>query len=270
MFGDRSGRIPRLTLDVGINQNEFFESGMTLRKSRHIPTEKTAPGPKPRSSKSPSVPTGSVSNESFQFSLDLNPLPVIVVAPVTVEVIGVNEAACQQYGYSRDEFLALTLREICPEQKASPEGLEDAARLVDCFQGSRRQRRKDGQIFEAQVAAHTMRFRGADAVVLLVDDRGSCEVAESESALATLGHQLAAAATPVEAAWVISRISRDLIGWDSFFVVLCTPDLKLIPVLHLDTVNEELIECEVIYPEGHTPSKIFQDVMGGAVLSCFS
>ena len=162
-----------------------------MTNSRDIQPKNTA------SESGSSTSTDDSSDEVLEALLELNPLPLIVVDPVIFRILEVNEAALEQYGYAREEFIGLMVWEICPREMIL-EGEELGIESANDLQGAKRQRRKDGSYFETLVTVREIRFRGADSVVLLVDDRGKWANVRAELALAPLGHQLAAAADPVE------------------------------------------------------------------------
>src|SRR5204862_1642893 len=49
--------------------------------------------------------------ESFRFLFDSNPLPMWVWDHATLRFLAVNNAALAQYGYTREQFLQLTVRD---------------------------------------------------------------------------------------------------------------------------------------------------------------
>lgn len=51
---------------------------------------------------------------SFELLFSANPVPLAIIDRSTGAFIDVNEAAVRQYGYARDEFVALTLSDILP------------------------------------------------------------------------------------------------------------------------------------------------------------
>ncbi|MDX7953876.1 diguanylate cyclase [Lichenihabitans sp. Uapishka_5] len=53
--------------------------------------------------------------ESFRLLFDANPVPMIVSDVQTHEIIAVNDAAVAFYGYAREQFLKLRIRDIRPE-----------------------------------------------------------------------------------------------------------------------------------------------------------
>ncbi len=89
----------------------------------------------------------------------------------TLRFLEVNDAAVAQYGYSRDEFLAMRIAEIRPP--------EDVARLLaDVRQersglqqsGDWRHRLKSGQIIDVQVVSHTLEFEDREAVLVVAQN----------------------------------------------------------------------------------------------------
>ncbi|MFZ0998081.1 MAG: PAS domain-containing protein, partial [Candidatus Sulfotelmatobacter sp.] len=56
------------------------------------------------------------SEERHRKLFDNNPHPTWVFDRETLRFLAVNDAAVHQYGYSRDEFLAMTLKDIRPPE----------------------------------------------------------------------------------------------------------------------------------------------------------
>ena len=90
-----------------------------------------------------------------------SPLPLWVYDLETLRFLDVNEVACAKYGYTRDEFLAMTILDIRP--------VEDTKAVVDSVRetpastfssGIWRHRLKSGQIINVGIASHEMTFMG--------------------------------------------------------------------------------------------------------------
>ena len=47
----------------------------------------------------------------------LNPLPIYVFDNATLSILAVNDAAVAKYGWSREEFLDLTIEDIRPPEE---------------------------------------------------------------------------------------------------------------------------------------------------------
>lgn len=89
------------------------------------------------------------------------------------ELVYVNRAACTQLGYSREELLALTVVEICPD-----------IRSVDEFQNLRWKpiksvghvrletslKCKDGRVYPVEIASHYVSFSGHEIICSIVRD----------------------------------------------------------------------------------------------------
>lgn len=100
-----------------------------------------------------------------------NPLAMWVYDVETLAFLAVNDAAIRHYGYSRREFLAMTIREIRPPEEI-PALLEKTARPVEGFDaaGTWKHRKKDGTIIDVEITTHTLRFAGRKAKLVLAND----------------------------------------------------------------------------------------------------
>ncbi|WP_312318695.1 EAL domain-containing protein [Stenotrophomonas sp.] len=108
----------------------------------------------------------------FRLLFDRNPAPFWVFDPDTLRFLEVNEAAVQQYGYSRDEFLSMSILDIRPREgwdeirqaiaNAGPGETHDAQ--------VRLHRRKDGTVFEVRAHLARLDFDGRQACLVLAED----------------------------------------------------------------------------------------------------
>lgn len=86
-----------------------------------------------------------------------NPIPTYIFDERTLEFIEVNDATVEFYGYTREEFSRMTLRDIRPE--------EDLADLYKSLQNlgsavfhtdKMRHRRKNGEVFPVELTSHSL------------------------------------------------------------------------------------------------------------------
>jgi PAS domain S-box-containing protein len=93
---------------------------------------------------------------------DKSPLPMWVYNPRTLQFLAVNDAAVAFYGYSREEFLAMTVQELYlpADRSASSEEQKGAWRHV----------RKDGTMVYVEVAGSTVRVAGESACLVIASD----------------------------------------------------------------------------------------------------
>src|SRR5205807_5028012 len=89
----------------------------------------------------------------------------------TLRFLAVNEAAVRSYGWTRDEFLAMTIADIRPDKDVE-RLLENVAQETDAFQesGYWRHRNKAGEVLEVEVTSHSLLFEGRAARLVLAHD----------------------------------------------------------------------------------------------------
>jgi len=101
-----------------------------------------------------------------------HPLPMWFYHRHTLRILAVNEAALDAYGFTREEMLALTIRDIRPGEdvprleRAVAEDLDHAAQVSHAW----RHRRKDGSIFDVEVTSFAIEFAGMPARLVLSQD----------------------------------------------------------------------------------------------------
>ena len=111
------------------------------------------------------------SEQRYRLLFESNPQPMWVYDQETLAFLTVNNTAVHRYGYTRDEFLGMTLRDIRPEEDV-PQLLESTAIPTSEFNqdGPWRHRKKDGQIITVEVAAHPFTFGERQACLVLAND----------------------------------------------------------------------------------------------------
>ncbi len=111
------------------------------------------------------------SEERYRLLFENNPQPMWVFDNETLGFLAVNDAACRHYGYSRKEFLAMTIGDIRPAEEI-PALLQSMASQSDEFHkaGVWRHRKKDGTAIAVEIASHPMLFAGRPAQLILATD----------------------------------------------------------------------------------------------------
>lgn len=100
-----------------------------------------------------------------------NPQPMWVYDLETLRFLAVNDAAVQSYGYSRAEFLAMTLEDIRPEEdleRLREDLRQPQARLN--LAGEWRHRTRDGQILDVEIRSHEVVWEGRAARMVVAFD----------------------------------------------------------------------------------------------------
>jgi diguanylate cyclase (GGDEF)-like protein/PAS domain S-box-containing protein len=111
------------------------------------------------------------SEESFQSLFAHHPHPMYVYDVETLRFLEVNQCATENYGYTRDEFLAMNITQIRPEEEVLP--LTDYLRIVSpnlTHAGVWRHRTKQGEIMEVEITRHALEFRGRRGALVMAQD----------------------------------------------------------------------------------------------------
>jgi PAS domain S-box-containing protein len=143
------------------------------------------------------------SEERYRELFEANPHPMWVFDLQTLAFLAVNQAALAHYGYSRAEFLAMTIKEIRPPEEV-PRLLENIARVGEGLDaaGIWRHCKKNGAIIEVEIRSHALRFCDRPAEMVLAHD--VTERRRAESAIrelnATLEQRVAERTAQLEAA----------------------------------------------------------------------
>ncbi|HLI29723.1 MAG TPA: PAS domain S-box protein [Terriglobia bacterium] len=121
--------------------------------------------------------------QNYQLMFKTHPLPMWVYDAETLRFLEVNEAAVRHYGYSREEFLGITIAEIRPPEDV-PKLLErlepDTPGYYDA--GAWQHRKKDGSLIDVEIIAHPVQFAGRRAKMILAIDITKQKQAETEIA----------------------------------------------------------------------------------------
>lgn len=107
----------------------------------------------------------------YRLLFQSNPMPMWIYDLESLAFLLVNEAAQRQYGYSEEEFLKLTLKDIRPPEDV-PRLLEDIANTSATlnFAGEWRHRKKDGSVFPVEIISYPIEHEGRPARLVMALD----------------------------------------------------------------------------------------------------
>jgi two-component system cell cycle sensor histidine kinase/response regulator CckA len=108
------------------------------------------------------------SEERYRILFDSNPHPMWAYDLETLRFVAVNDAAITHYGYSREEFLEMTIANIRPAEDV-PSLFENIAQGPDEARVWRH-RKKDGTLIEVEITSHPLVLDGRPAEVVLATD----------------------------------------------------------------------------------------------------
>jgi PAS domain S-box-containing protein len=99
-----------------------------------------------------------------------HPQPMWIYDERTLAIYEVNESAIDHYGYTREEFLSMTLKDLRPPEDI-PALLESVSRALHRdASGPWRHVKRDGSVIEVEIVSHTVDFRGRRGRLLVAND----------------------------------------------------------------------------------------------------
>ena len=124
------------------------------------------------------------SEKRYRLLFESNPLPLWVCDLETLQFLAVNEAAIQSYGYSRKEFLSMTLKDIRPAEEipALLNAIGSASPKLEVA-GTWRHRKKDGTVVDVEITTHPLIFDERRAQIVLANDVTERKRAEKKLSL---------------------------------------------------------------------------------------
>jgi two-component system, cell cycle sensor histidine kinase and response regulator CckA len=125
---------------------------------------------------------------SFRILFISNPQSMWVYDLKSLRFLEVNDAAVHHYGYSRDEFLQMSLTDIRPQEDV-PRFLEDVAQSWEGVHHTAEWRHllKDGRIIDVEIVSSALPFGGYDAQLVVVRD--ITKQKQAEQALKQVGQK---------------------------------------------------------------------------------
>lgn len=119
------------------------------------------------------------SQETYQQLFENNPHPMWVYDVETLAFLMVNDAAVEYYGYSREEFLSMTIKDIRLKEHTS-DLLDHIASEHQPLQKSTgwRHVKKDGTWIDVEVTSHAIQFEGRSARLVSANDVTERKLAE--------------------------------------------------------------------------------------------
>ena len=206
------------------------------------------------------------SEKQYRLLFHSNPNPMWVFDLESLKFLEVNEAAIRQYGYSRDEFLAMTFTDIRAPEK------NDQHKKVVAEPSERgviwRHRRKDGSFLDAEVIWSPMAFRGHFAALTMATDvTERRQVEHRNTVFSKLSQRLSSATTAAEAAKIICEAADGLFKWSDFALDLYFAETdEVFSLLNVTTVNDQRVEIPPSFQPKTANALIRRVVSRGAEL----
>ncbi len=164
-----------------------------------------------------------LSEQQYKTLFQNNPLPCWIYDFATLRFLEVNEAAVRHYGYSREEFMELTVLDLQVKENKNPlkaRFTTNKIKKVDTLNNWEHQL-KDGRTIFIDLRSSEINYRGIKARLVVVHDVTPRVVTEVELRKSNERFRLAAKASS-EALWewdvltgeaYISSTYTDILGW---------------------------------------------------------
>ncbi|MGE5429951.1 MAG: PAS domain S-box protein [Syntrophomonadaceae bacterium] len=112
------------------------------------------------------------SEEQYRLLFRENPHPMWVFDKNTFRFLAVNNAAIEQYGYSREEFLSMTIKDIRPKEDlpSLDNNLRETISQEYHSSGPWRHVKKSGQVIFVDITSNNIAFEGRVARLTLAND----------------------------------------------------------------------------------------------------
>jgi diguanylate cyclase (GGDEF)-like protein/PAS domain S-box-containing protein len=122
--------------------------------------------------------------ESFRLLFDSSPMPMWVVDRKSLKFLAVNDAVIARYGYSREQFMAMTVPDL--RTPAEREGFAEYLRALPDIQSEARvgkHRKADGVDIDVEVYSRSLTYEGHSARLTVIHD-----ITETKRAADELSH----------------------------------------------------------------------------------
>lgn len=111
-----------------------------------------------------------ISEENYKLLFHNNPLPMWTYDKKSLKFLNVNDAAVEHYGYSREEFLQMTILDICPEEEKEKNILNDTSDAEWVQKKCWRHKKKNGEIIFVNIEGKILDAGKTQQTLVLAKD----------------------------------------------------------------------------------------------------
>lgn len=137
-----------------------------------------------------------MNEQKYRLLFENNPLPMWVYDVQSLKYLTVNEAALNKYGYTREEFLSMTIKDIRPKEEIDRliKSVKNHVEGVE-FAGLWTHIKKDGSSIIVEIISHIIHIDGMKAKLVLANDvtervKAEQDLVKSENELRKLNEEL--------------------------------------------------------------------------------
>lgn len=122
--------------------------------------------------------------ERYKALFDNAPVPMWYFDPETLQFLDVNTVATVHYGYSKDEFLSMTLKDIRPPETIPQLLIDVTTNPNEPYYIFAQHLRKDGVVLDVEVFRQMVKLNGESVMLAMVLDRTEAARLERERSAA--------------------------------------------------------------------------------------
>jgi PAS domain S-box-containing protein len=162
------------------------------------------------------------SETKYKYLFENNPAPMYVFDFKTLNIIDCNDEVLLKYGYTREEFLQMSMLEIRPPEEIDViknRIAEEDKTDNKVVKFTTKHKKKNGEIMIVNINAHVMDYNGRKSTLVLIDD-----VTEKLKYLQSIEHQNEILK---EIAWMQSHVVRAPLARIMGFVDLINESSKI-------------------------------------------
>ncbi len=121
------------------------------------------------------------SEEQYRHLFETNPHPMWIYRISDLKFLAVNRSAVDHYGYSKDEFLNMTIMDIRPAEDG-PRVIEKVKRSISGLDksGTWRHIKKNGEIIFVEITTHIIKWNDFEAKLVLSYDVTDLKISEEK------------------------------------------------------------------------------------------
>ena len=182
------------------------------------------------------------SEKQYRLLFEGNPHPMWVFDLEKLTIVEVNEAAIWHYGFSREEFLTMTMTDLrVPgrDRKHSLPIVENESQGVMW-----QHRRKDGRTMDMEVIWTPLVYRGRlSALAMATEVTIRRRMSHRNSVFSKLSHHLSAVTSASAAAMFICEAADEFFHWDDFVLDLYSAEKdEVVSLLTITTIEGKRVE----------------------------
>jgi PAS domain S-box-containing protein len=204
------------------------------------------------------------SEKQYRILFQGNPHPMWVFDLETLKILEVNEAAVQHYGYSREEFLGMTIADLRATERDNRGKLPTLDSETNGLIW--RHHRKDGTAIDMEVIWSPLAFQGRLAAMTMATDvTARRRTAQHNALFGKLSHQLSAVTTASEAAMFICEAADELFRWDDFALDMYSAEKdEVVSLLSITTIEGQRVEIPASPQPKHANALVRRVIARGA------